>query len=64
MADERSLIPDLIQALDDSSDMVWQAAALSLRSMTHQKIGPHPGDDDKTLKKAKAEWEAWWKTQH
>jgi hypothetical protein len=58
----KGLIPDLINAIDDPEEIVWSAAGLALRKMTNQKFGPRRSDTDIAVrKKAKAEWEAWFK---
>ena len=41
-----ALIPDLIIALDDTEELVWRAAAISLRDLTGQNFGPKKGASD------------------
>jgi hypothetical protein len=59
----KSFIPDLIKALNDDDEIVWRGAALALRTITKKDFGPRKGDSDTDRQKAKADWEAWWKTQ-
>lgn len=62
-AEPKSFIPDLIKALDDADELVWRGAGLALRTISKKDFGPRKGDSDEERQKARADWEAWWKTQ-
>jgi hypothetical protein len=59
----KDCIPDLIEVLRDSDEMVTQAAHASLRSITSQDFGP--ARDAASVEKLKAvlAWRNWLKTQ-
>jgi hypothetical protein len=62
--DEAKLfVPDLLKMLDDPEEIVWRGVGLALRTISKKTYGPRKGDSDDERQKAKAEWEAWWKTQ-
>jgi hypothetical protein len=60
----RSFVPDLINALDDPAEIVWRGAGLALRTISKKDFGPRKNDSEAERRKAKSEWEAWWKSQH
>lgn len=60
MREEKTLIPDLIQIIQDEQDeLVWRAAALSLKAMTGQDFGPKKGATADQRTQAAAEWRKW-----
>lgn len=61
MKDERELIPDLIEKLDDTTPSVVIAARFALKAMTKQDFGPEiDADVDDRLKALRA-WKTWWR---
>lgn len=62
--DERALIPNVITALGDSSEIVWRTARLVLKEMSGGRdFGPPAGATAEEKKSAIAAWTAWYKEQ-
>ena len=61
--DSKSLVPDLIKALEDPEEMVWTKARLSLKDISGRNFGPKDGDSAAKRKEAAGLWLAWWKMQ-
>ena len=64
MKDDKTHIPDLIDRITDSSDLVVRAARAGLKSLTTQDFGPPPNSDEATRTKAAAEWNKWYLSQN
>jgi hypothetical protein len=62
-ADVRALVPDVIDALSDSDDLVVRGARLALKSLAKDDFGPAPGATAAQKQKAVADWKAWWDKQ-
>jgi hypothetical protein len=60
MKNEKSLIPGLINLLDDRESTVGRAAHAALKSLTKQDFGPLPGATETQRSAAMAQWKAWW----
>lgn len=60
--DVRALVPDVIDALNDSDELVVRGARLALRSLSDSKqdFGPAAGASVADKRKAAAEWKTWW----
>ena len=63
VSEEKSLVPDLIKALEDEEEIVWRGARLALKDLSGKDLGPSPGASLAKRREAAAEWLAWWKTQ-
>jgi hypothetical protein len=63
MREEKTLIPDLIAALDDQDTWVIRAAAVALRTLTGEDFGPAANATSEERSKAVAAWKAWWRRQ-
>lgn len=63
MKDDKTHIPDLIDRITDSSDLVVRAARAGLKSLTQQDFGPPPNSDEAAKAKAVAEWNKWYLIQ-
>ena len=63
MKDDKTHIPDLIDRITDSSDLVVRAARAGLKSLTQQDFGPPLNADEAAKAKAVAEWNKWYLTQ-
>jgi hypothetical protein len=63
MKEEKSLVPRLIELLDDSEQPVARAAHAALRNLTGQDFGPaaDAGRDERA--QAIAAWKDWWAKQ-
>lgn len=63
--DVRLLVPNVIEALNDSDDLVVRGARLALRSLSDSKqdFGPAPGAAAADKRRAMADWKAWWDKQ-
>lgn len=61
--DDRTLIIDLIAALDDKDASVVRAIAIALKSLTGENFGPNANATAEEREKAVAAWKAWWKKQ-
>jgi hypothetical protein len=61
--DSKSLIPDLIGLVSDSSPLVQRAAHAALKALSGKDFGPRSGADSTEQVKAAAAWRAWWKMQ-
>jgi hypothetical protein len=61
--EDRTLVGDLIAALDDRELLVVRAVAAALRSLTGEDFGPTASASPEELTKAIAAWKAWWKKQ-
>jgi hypothetical protein len=59
----KSFVPDLIKLIDDPEEIVWRGAGLALRTITQKNFGPRKNDSDADRRKAKSQWEEWWKSQ-
>lgn len=60
MKDDKSLIPDLIAALDDREPWVVRAAGVALSRLTGQDFGPPPNATPEQRSKSIAAWKDWW----
>lgn len=63
MRDDKAHVPDLIDRLQDDSELVVRAARAGLKSLTSQDFGPKPGATAEELKAAVAAWKSWWAKQ-
>ncbi|OWK38510.1 HEAT repeat domain-containing protein [Fimbriiglobus ruber] len=63
MKDDKSHVPDLIDKLTDSSDVVVRAARAGLKSLTEKDFGPAPNADEPAKAKAAAVWRQWYETE-
>jgi hypothetical protein len=63
MKEDKSLIPDLIKALDDSEPWVVRAAGVALSRLTGHDFGPSADATPADRAKAVAAWKNWWKSQ-
>jgi hypothetical protein len=63
MRDDKAHVPDLIERLQDESEVVVRAARAGLKSLTSQDFGPKPGASAEDHKAAVAAWKAWWARQ-
>jgi hypothetical protein len=63
MKDDKSHIPDLINAVDDEDEFVVRAVSAGLRSLTGQDFGPRKNSNEGEKKIAKDEWSKWWNKQ-
>lgn len=63
MRDDKAHMPDLIERLQDDSELVVRAARAGLKSLTSQDFGPKPGASAEEQKAAIAAWKAWWARQ-
>jgi hypothetical protein len=61
--DDRTLVGDLIAALDDKEVLVIRAVAVALRALTGEDFGPASMATTEERLKAIAAWKAWWKKQ-
>jgi hypothetical protein len=61
--EDRTLIADLISALDDKEILVVRAVSAALRSLTGEDFGPAASATREERAKAIAAWKAWWKKQ-
>jgi hypothetical protein len=59
----KEFIPQLIALLSDQQPIVARAAYSSLKRLSGEDFGPARGADDEAVKRASAEWLAWWKKQ-
>jgi hypothetical protein len=60
MKEERAMVPQLIQLLDDSEPRVVRAAHAALKDLTGQKFGPADPAQPDERKQAIREWRGWW----
>jgi hypothetical protein len=60
MKEDKRLVPDLIDLLQDPEPGVARAAAAALRSLTKQDFGPAAHADAGERAKAQAQWRQWW----
>jgi hypothetical protein len=63
MKDDKSHIPDLIERINDPSELVVPAARAGLKSLTGKDFGPPPGADETARAKARADWATWYATE-
>jgi hypothetical protein len=63
MREERTLIPDLITALEDPNELVSRAAKAALKDISGKDFGPAPGASPEDRAKAIAAWKEWVKSQ-
>ncbi len=63
MKEDRAHLPDLIERITDSSDLVVRAARASLKSMSGKDFGPPAGADEATKAQAAKDWKAWYDTE-
>jgi HEAT repeat protein len=63
MKDDKTHIPDLIAALDDSELLVIRAARAGLKSLTGQDFGPTADATRAQRVQAVADWKTWWNNQ-
>lgn len=61
--DDRSMIGDLIAALDDKDVNVVRAVGVALKSLTGENLGPSADASPEERGKAIAAWKSWWKKQ-
>jgi hypothetical protein len=61
--EDRTMVADLIAALDDKEFLVVRAVAVALRSLTGEDFGPTANANLDERAKAIAAWKAWWKKQ-
>jgi hypothetical protein len=61
--EDRTLVGDLIAALDDKEFLVVRAVAAALRSLTGEDFGPSASASPEERTKAISAWKAWWKKQ-
>lgn len=59
MKDDRSHVPDLIEALGDEEDLVVRAARAGLRSLTGEDFGPAPNATPGEKQLAQQSWRQW-----
>jgi hypothetical protein len=60
MKESKVHIPNLITQLLDPEPDVVRAVHTALKKLTAQDHGPAPGASKEDVKKAVAEWQAWW----
>jgi hypothetical protein len=63
MKEDKSLVPDLIAALDDREAWVVRAAGVALNRLTGQDFGPPPNATPEQRAKSVAAWKEWWSKQ-
>ncbi len=61
--EDRQFVPDLIDALADSDELVSQSARAALRLLTAEDFGPEPATPAADRLKAILAWKNWWKMQ-
>lgn len=61
MKDERELIPEMIDHLDDPEALVVAAARAALKAMTKEDYGPEPEATPEERATAIRRWKTWWK---
>ncbi|MFM7150815.1 MAG: HEAT repeat domain-containing protein, partial [Gemmataceae bacterium] len=61
--ESRALIPDLIERINDSEELVRRAAQTSLKELTGKDFGPGSGSTSAEASKAYQAWLSWWKKQ-
>jgi hypothetical protein len=60
MKEDRSLIPDLINLLEDRESRVERAAYASLRALTDEDFGPTPNASEERRLRSIERWREWW----
>jgi HEAT repeat protein len=60
MKEDRSLIPDLINLLEDRESRVERAAYASLRALTDEDFGPTPNASEERRVRSIERWREWW----
>jgi len=63
MKDDKSHIPDLIDALLDDEELVVRAAKAGLKALTGQDFGPPPFASIHDKRLAVEAWKQWWELQ-
>jgi hypothetical protein len=63
MKEEKQLIPDLIELLEDRQALVARAALAALKDMTGQDLGPAADATATARSQAVAAWKYWWQRQ-
>lgn len=63
MKDDKSHIPDLIDALLDEEEFVVRAAKAGLKALTGQDLGPPPQASPNDKRLAVDAWKKWWELQ-
>lgn len=63
MKEAKECVPELIESLRDSEEMVVQAARTSLKRLTEQDFGPNANAGAGEKLKALLAWRNWWKEQ-
>ena len=63
MKEDKTLIPDLIQALDDKEPWVVRAAGVALSRLTGKDFGPKADATPTERATAVKAWKEWWKGQ-
>ena len=59
MKDDKAHVPDLIERITDTDDLVVRAAKAGLKSLTSQDFGPDAGASDAQKRVAADAWKAW-----
>lgn len=63
MKDDKKHIPDLIEAILDSEEIVVRAARAGLRSLTEQDFGPPANATRGEKELSQDDWKKWWSKQ-
>jgi HEAT repeat protein len=63
MKDDKTHIPDLIEALLDEEELVVRAAKAGLKTLTGQDFGPPPFASAHDKRLAVEAWKQWWELQ-
>lgn len=63
MKDDKGHVPDLIERINDPSELVVPAARAGLKSLTGKDFGPPLGADEAARAKARADWAKWYATE-
>jgi hypothetical protein len=63
MKEDKTIVPNLIDRLDDSDAMVRRAAHLALKSLTGKDFGPAVNAEAAERAEALNRWRTWWKGQ-
>ncbi len=61
---EKTLVPDLIQLLEDQEIFVARASHEALRTISGQDLGPLDEASKDQRARAVTAWKAWWNRQH
>lgn len=64
LKEDRSVVPHLIQALEDKDVYVVKAAHSALKLLTNQDFGPVDETNRSECSKAVVAWKAWWSKEN